>query len=94
MVHILINTEVEDYNKWKEAFTNGKKDREEAGIHEESVFQEVDDPNNVKIFFKADSLEKAMRLLTSEKLKKINKEVGVKENPSVSFLKEDGDLAN
>lgn len=89
MINILINSEVEDYNKWKAAFDQGADQRKAASIHGSQVFQEVDNPNKVTILLEADSLEKALKLLTSDELKKLNKEVGVIGEPAVKFLKED-----
>jgi heme-degrading monooxygenase HmoA len=92
MPYILSQFKVKDFNTWYSGFSSaeGVAMRNETGAQSYQVFQTEDDPNNVIILLKWDSLDNARKFFQSDKLKEATKDSGVLGPPEMFFLKEAG----
>ena len=86
MKYILVQHTVEDYNKWRSIFDEQKNIRKTAGCKGESVFQNADNPNQITILLKWDSLKNARAFTGSNELREAMQRAGVLGPPDVYFL--------
>jgi hypothetical protein len=59
MNYILIRDEVADFEKWKPAYDAHASARAAAGLKEERLLRNIDDPGEVVLLFSAQDLNKA-----------------------------------
>jgi len=88
MVSILIRHKVADYDKWRPLFDEHQETRTEAGEQSFQVFRSKDNPNEVWVILKWESVEKAKEFLENPFLKTKMEEAGVIEVPDINFLEE------
>jgi quinol monooxygenase YgiN len=88
MASILIQQKVKDFSTWKDIYESRSGFRASSGALSSQVYREVDDPNQVTLIFKWDSLANAQKFASSPQLKASMEEAGVLGAPSVSFLNE------
>lgn len=88
MVHVSVRLQVEDFAKWKSVFDETGGIREAGGSQGGRAFQSKDDPNDVLILLKWDSLENARGYVGSEELREAMQRAGVKGQPDVAFYDE------
>jgi heme-degrading monooxygenase HmoA len=78
MPYSLAKLKVEDYAKWKLAFDAIAPARKASGgAIKGSLFQDVDDPNEVTVLIEWDTLENARKFIPSDAIKKALMESGV-----------------
>ena len=58
-MHILVQHEVEDFEVWKKVYDEDEPARAAAGFKEITLYQGLDNPNNVVAIFSNDDVEKA-----------------------------------
>ena len=87
MVHVLIRHKVADFAKWKPIYDAHSSARQNAGLREEYLLRNVDDPNEVILLFSAEDLEKAKTFAASDDLRQAMQKAGVSDKPDVYFLK-------
>ena len=87
MKYILVQQEVEDYDKWKLLFDE-HEDRQAAGSKGGVVFRNADNPNQVTVLLEWDNLENARAFTGSEDLREAMQRAGVVGPPNVYFLEE------
>jgi hypothetical protein len=85
--YVLIRHSVEDYPKWKAAYDEHKPERVKAGVTDNKLFQDADDPNMVTIIFDTEDLERAKEFTSSDAVKEIMQKAGVVNKPEIYFLK-------
>lgn len=88
MPYLLIRHKVKDYDKWKPVFDEHGSTRKANGSKGGRLFRNADDPNEIVIIFKWDSLDKARKFVKSENTKKAMHRAGVADKPDVYFLDE------
>ncbi len=88
MAHMLIKHHVQDYARWRAVFDDKADLRIENGETYAHVFRNADDPDNVVIMFRWDTLEHARRYAQDPRLKAAMQEAGVMGLPEVIFLDE------
>lgn len=88
MAHMLIKHHVHDYARWRAVFDDKVDLRIENGETYAHVFRNADDPDNIVIMFRWDSLENARRYAQDPRLKAAMQEAGVVGAPEVFFLDE------
>lgn len=88
MVNLLIVHNVKDYKKWKPVFDEHITMRKAAGEKEAQSFRNLDNPNELIILQKWDTIEKARKFTESEDLKKAMQKAGVEGKPKIYFLEE------
>ena len=87
MVHMLVRHKVADFAKWKPVYDAHGSARQNAGLKEEHLLRNVDDPNEVILLFSAEDLEKAKTFAASDDLRQAMQKAGVSDKPEVYFLK-------
>ena len=88
MATMIVQNQVADYAKWKAAYDDGAALRKSGGEVSDDIYRDADDPNNVTIIFKWDSIENAKKFAMSPELKEAMEKAGVTGPPTISFLKE------
>ena len=86
-MHRLVRHNVADFAKWKPVYDAHLSARENAGLKEEHLFRNADDPNEVLLLFSAEDLDKAKTFTASDDLRQAMEKVGVSDKPDVYFLK-------
>jgi hypothetical protein len=88
MNYILIRHKVADLAKWKPEYDDHAATRASAGLKEERLLRNVDDPNEVIILFSAQDLNKAKQFAASDDLRRKMQKAGVSDKPDIWFLKD------
>jgi hypothetical protein len=86
MAHILVRHKVSDYSKWKSAYDTHSPARQEAGLKEERLLRNVDDPSEVILLFEVKDLEKGRQFAASAGLREAMQDAGVVDKPDIYFL--------
>jgi hypothetical protein len=86
MSHILVRHKVSDYSKWKSAYDSHSAARQEAGLKEERLLRNVDDPREVILLFEVKDLEKGRQFAASVSLREAMQDAGVVDKPDIYFL--------
>jgi hypothetical protein len=87
MMHMLIRHKVADFAKWKPLYDAHLSARQKAGLKEEHLFRNANDPNEVLLLFSMEDLEKAKGFTASDDLRRAMEKAGVSDKPDVFFLK-------
>jgi hypothetical protein len=86
MPHILVRHKVSDFSKWKSAYDSHAPARKEGGLKEEHLLRNMDDPNEVILFFEITDLKKAKQFTASANLRDAMQDAGVVDKPDIYFL--------
>ncbi len=81
MPYMMGRLTVEDYAKFREVFDGGEEMRKSAGALSSSVFQSVDDPNEVIIQVEFSTADAAKEFSNSQGLRDRIQNAGIKEPP-------------
>ncbi len=87
MNYILIRHKVEDFAKWKPAYDGHASVRASAGLKEEHLLCNIDNPNEVILLFSAEDLDKAKAFAASPDLRERMQKGGVTDKPDIYLLK-------
>jgi hypothetical protein len=85
-MHVLIRHKVADFGKWKPVYDAHLSARQKAGLEEEHLFRNADDPNEVLLLFSAEDIDKAKEFNASDDLRRAMEKAGVSDKPDVYFL--------
>jgi heme-degrading monooxygenase HmoA len=88
MIHMLVRHKVSDFAKWKPVYDAHDSARRSAGLKEEHLLRNAEDPNEVVLLFSAEDLDKAKAFATSDDLHQAMQKAGVTDKPDVYFLKD------
>lgn len=88
MAYLLQIVKVEDFDKWKHVFDERAIVRKASGSQGGRLLRNVDNPNEIVMILKWDSIENARKLLASDDLKKAIKRAGVIGEPKFYLLDE------
>lgn len=88
MTYVLVNHEVEDYDKWKTIYDDTNHLLKAHGARVSSVFRSADDPNQVLVLTQFESLESAENFAKSHELRTAMQKAGVKGKLEINFLEE------
>ena len=86
MIHMLIRHKVADFAKWKPVYDAHASSRQKAGLKEEHLLRNADDPNEVILLFSTEDLDKAKAFTASDDLRQAMQKAGVRDKPDVWFL--------
>ena len=89
MASMLIQHKVEDFTAWKKVFDSFASLRTSSGEISHQIFRDANDPNQVTIINKWDSLADAQKFAHSPDLKSAMEKAGVVGQPAISFLNEE-----
>jgi heme-degrading monooxygenase HmoA len=87
MMHMLVRHKVADFAKWKPVYDAHLSARHKAGLKEEHLFRNAEDPNEVLLLFSVEDVDKAKAFTASDDLRQAMKNAGVSDKPDVYFLK-------
>ncbi len=85
-MHMLIRHKVADFAKRKPVYDVHSSARK-AGLKEEHLFRNAEDPNEVLLLFSMEDVDKAKTFAASDDLHEAMKKAGVSDKPDVYFLK-------
>jgi heme-degrading monooxygenase HmoA len=85
---MLVRHKVEDYGAWRKAYDAFDVERRPMGVIGDSVFQSVDDPNDVTVWHDFESAEEARAFVSSDALRRAMQEAGVQGQPEIWFVRE------
>ncbi len=88
MIHMLVRHKVADFAKWRPVYGAHASARQKAGLKEEHLFRNADDPNEVILLFSAEDIDKAKAFAASDDLRQAMQRAGVSDKPDVYFLKD------
>lgn len=86
MAMMTVQFTIGEYSKWRKGFDAGKPMRASAGISNERVFRNADNPNEVIIVGDASDVQKAQQMMSSPELKARMQESGVVGAPKVHVM--------
>ena len=86
-MHILARHKVADFAKWKPVYDAHLSARGKAGLKEEHLFRNADDPNEVLLLFAVEDFNKAKAFTASDDLRQAMEKAGVTDKPDLYFLK-------
>jgi hypothetical protein len=86
MPYMLARHKVADFSKWKSVYDADLPARQKAGLKEEHLLRNTDDPNEVILLFEAADLQKAKEFAASSDLREKMQEAGVIDRPDIYFL--------
>ena len=86
MAHVLVRHKVADFAKWKTFHDAHLPARQRAGIAEEYLLRNAQNPNEVFVLFKSSDIKKAQEFAGSDDLRDTMKRAGVIDKPDVYFL--------
>jgi hypothetical protein len=69
MPHLLVRHKVSDFSKWKPAYDAHSPARKEAGLQEEHLLRNMDNPNEIFLLFEVKDVEKAKEFGASANLR-------------------------
>jgi len=85
-VTMFVHHEVADYAKWRQGYDAFKAERKAMGVVRASVFQSIDNPNDVTVTHDFKTVEQAKAFASSDKLKSVMQSAGVKGTPQIWFV--------
>jgi quinol monooxygenase YgiN len=88
MATMLVQHQVSDFAKWKAVYDSVVDMRKSNGELSDKIYRDANNPNNLTIVFKWDSLERAKKYAESPELKEAMQKAGVTGQPKIFFLNE------
>jgi len=86
MINVLIRHKITDFAKWKSAYDAHAHARQAAGLKEEHLWRNLDNPNEVLILFTAADINKARTFSNTPDLREAMQNAGVMDKPDIYFL--------
>ena len=86
MPYLLVRHKVLDFSKWKPAYDAHLPARQGAGLKEEHLLRNTDDPNEIVLLFEAKDIQKAKEFASSADLRATMQKAGVVDKPDIYFL--------
>ena len=87
IMRLLVRHKVSDFATWKTVYDAHLSARQKAGLKEEHLFHNADDPNEVVLLFSVEDFNKAKKFTASDDLPQAMKKAGVSDEADVYFLK-------
>ena len=70
MMHVLVRHKVADFAKWKSVYDAHLSARQRAGLKEEHLFRNADEPNEVLLLFSVEDFDKTKAFTASDDLRR------------------------
>jgi hypothetical protein len=86
MPYVLVRHKVADFSKWKPAYDTHLPARQKAGLKEEHLLRNTDNPNEVILLFGAADLQKIREFAASSDSREEMQKAGVIDKPDIYFL--------
>jgi hypothetical protein len=84
---MLVRHKVADFTKWKPVYDAHSSARQKAGLKEEHLFCNAEDPSEVLLLFSVEDVDKAKAFAASDDLREAMAKAGVSDKPDIYFLK-------
>ncbi|MDX5483273.1 MAG: hypothetical protein LPK07_16450 [Hymenobacteraceae bacterium] len=88
MPYLFIKHEVQDFDHWKMAYDKRKAIREQVGLKELYLLQNMYNHNEVFILFEAENEHKAQDFIESKELEEAMQRAGVVGQPEMRLMEE------
>ena len=88
MAYFFGRVSLEDYKKFRPVFDSKEDMRQAAGATKSTVYQSVDDPNEIVVQIEFPTAEAAKAFSTSEGLRNAIQQAGAKEPPRMLVVNE------
>lgn len=88
MAIVTIRHNVADYQKWKTVYDEGKSMIKSNGGKRQTLYKNVDNPNELIVVTEVESLDSARKLVQSDDLKNAMHNAGVVGAPTITFLEQ------
>ena len=85
MTYLLVRHKVADFSKWKAEYCH-LPTRQKAGLEEEHLLRNLDNPDEVVLLFEAENLHEAQAFARSSDLREAMQKAGVVDKPDIYFL--------
>jgi hypothetical protein len=88
MPYMLVRHKVAHFSTWKAGYDSDSQARQKAGLKQEHLLRNIDNPNEVILLFEAEDIEKAREFANSSELREtmLKVRVGVIDKPDIYFL--------
>lgn len=86
MTKLIARHPVSDFAVWYAGYNKFADFRDENGVKSASVWQSVDDPNDVTVMHEFETAEAAKVFAANPKLREIMQELGVSGPPTIWFV--------
>jgi heme-degrading monooxygenase HmoA len=83
---LLLRHRVRDFDEWRGKYDAGKPLRDKSGLVELHVLRMDDEPSEVAILFRVESLSQAKKFANSDELKQKMRDAGVVDSPDFFFF--------
>jgi len=86
MRYLLVRHRVAEFDQWKSAYDAHLQAREKAGLKQEHLLRNIDDPDEVLILFEVEDLQKAREFIDASDLSAAMEKAGVVDKPDIYHL--------
>jgi hypothetical protein len=86
MRYLLVRHKVAEFDQWKSAYDAHLPSRQKAGLKQEHLLRNIDDPNEVLILFEVEDLQKAREFSEGSDLSAAMEKAGVVDKPDIYHL--------
>lgn len=88
MTRLFVRHNVADYQAWRRVYDDFDAERKTLGVTAHTVFQSIDDPNDVTVWHDFSTPQSAKNFASSPRLKDLMGKAGVKGVPQIWFVSE------
>jgi quinol monooxygenase YgiN len=88
MALAIIRSTVRDYGEWRKVYDQAGPMQKAGGVIEESVYQAKNDPNDIVVLHRFDTIEQAEKFVSSPELKDAMQRAGVVGAPRIEVVEE------
>ena len=88
MATIVVLHRVRDYGAWREVYDGFADFQRSSGVVEKSVHRAKDDPNNVLVLHRFNTMGDAESFLASSELREAMQRAGVEGEPRIEFYED------
>lgn len=85
MATLFVRHNVADFGAWKKTYDAFDTERRSMGVTGDGVYQADGNANDVTVYHRFDSMEKAKSFASSARLREIMQQAGVRGTPEVWF---------
>ncbi len=89
MIHVFIRHAVREYWSWRQSYEEAKPVCAQNGAKSATVYQSIDDPNDVTVVVGFDDWQTARQYAASDTLREIMARAGVRGRPDVWYTEVD-----
>ena len=88
MAGMLVQHKVKDFSNWKKVYDSQADFRKSSGELSDQIYHDANNPNQLILVFKWNSVENAQKFAHSPELRAAMEKAGVDGAPTITFLNE------